>query len=171
MGPDALLLRRTAYGKEANMIEEFETRNPDYRRRVEDSFGDAPFVEHLGIARGDFGLGWCEAMMPLDQFHLQQNGVVHGGAVATLADHTAGSAGTSLIATDEIVLSIGYAIHLLRPGSGNALRCRSEVVRNGSRLIVVQSDVFAENNGRKAHIARATVTLAVVPREHVEQRE
>ncbi len=153
------------------MIDEFKSRNPNYRKRVEDSFGDAPFVGHLGIVRGDFGPGWCEAVMPLDQFHLQQNGVVHGGAVATLADHTAGSAGTSLIAPDEIVLSIGYSINLLRPGSGNALRCRSEVVRNGSRLIVVQSDVFSESDRAEAHIARATVTLAVVPRAHVERRE
>jgi len=93
------------------------------------------------------------------------------GIEMPIADHTAGSAGTSLVGADEIVLSVGYTINLLRPGSGESLRCRSEVVRNGRRLIVTQSDVYARLKGNETHIARATVTLAVVPHEHVERHE
>jgi len=109
--------------------------------------------------------------MPLSPHHLQQNDVVHGGAIATLADHTAGSAGTTLLDPAEIVLSVGYSINLLRPGSGEALRCRADIVRNGRRLIVAQSDVFAVSGDREKPIARAMVTLAVLPREHVGRRE
>jgi uncharacterized protein (TIGR00369 family) len=153
------------------MVEVFVPRDPGFRDRVEDSFHTARFVEHLGISYGDTGPGWCEARMLLTPNHLQQNNVVHGGAVATLADHTAGSAATSLIGSDEIVLSVGYSINLLRPGSGEALRCRGEVVRNGRRLIIAQSDVYAIANDTEELIARATVTLAVLPREHVQRRK
>lgn len=153
------------------MSEDLKPRDPDYMERVESTFQKASFVHHLGIAYHSAGPGWCEATMPLRDHHLQQNDVVHGGAVATLADHTAGSAGTTLIAADEIVLSVGYSISLLRPGSGDALRCRAELVRNGRRLIVVQSDVFARTGDKEKLIARATVTLAVLPNEHVRARK
>jgi uncharacterized protein (TIGR00369 family) len=153
------------------MSESFECRNPDFEKRVEEMYQKARFVRHLGIEFRSCGLGWCEAHMQLFSHHLQQNDVAHGGAVATLADHTAGAAGTSLLDPREMVLSVGYSINLLRPGSGEALRCRAEVVRNGQRLVVAQSDVFAVSGDKEKLIARAVVTLAVLPQDHVDRRE
>lgn len=150
------------------MTELFSPRDTAFHARVAGMFENAKFARHLGVTYVDGGPGWCEARMLVQDHHLQQDEVVHGGAVATLADHTGGAAGISLIAANEIVLSVGYTVSFLRPGSGEALRCRAEVVRNGRRLIVVQSDVYAVKGAEERHIARATVTLAVLPTDHVK---
>jgi uncharacterized protein (TIGR00369 family) len=129
---------------------------------MEEIFSQAPFIQSLGIRLGDLGVGWCETSLALEPRHLQQNGFVHAGVVATMADHTAGASAGSLAPEGKAVLTIEYKINLLRPGTGQALRCRAQVLRPGKRILVAESDVFATDGGVEKHIAKALVTLAVV---------
>lgn len=51
---------------------------------IQGVFADAPFIAHLGIELEGIGTGWCEASLSVQPWQLQQTGVVHAGAVATL---------------------------------------------------------------------------------------
>ena len=84
---------------------------------------------------------------------------MHAGAVATIADHTAGGAACSLVAADEIVLSVEYKINFLRPAASKRLRARADVLRAGQRVTVAESSVFAEDG---TLVAKTLVTLATV---------
>jgi len=140
-----------------------EPRNPDYHAAVRAIFVDASFTDDLGLRHLDDGPGWCEAELALRQRHLQQTGTVHAGVLATVADHTAGGAGTSLVAADEHVLSAEFKINMLRPAVGQRLRCRAEVLKAGRRLSVVEAWVHAHGgSGEPRLVAKATVTLAVI---------
>lgn len=77
--------------------------------------------------------------------------------MATLADHTAGAAASTVIHDDKSVLTANYTIHLLRPGSGEVLTCRGDVVRAGRTLIVTQADVWAD--GKLCAHYTGTMTL------------
>lgn len=138
-------------------------RNPDFRDRVRAIFEAAAFVQHLGIEMTALEPGVCEAALGLRPEHLQQDGVVHAGVIATLADHTAGAAAGSLIAAEDGILSVEFNVHLLRAGRGERLRCRAEVVKAGRTISVAESRVFAEAGGAERLIATATVTLAILP--------
>ena len=141
----------------------FSPRDPQYRNRVRAIFERAAFVQLLGIRMSALEPGACEARLEVRPELLQQDGVVHAGVLATLADHTAGAAGGSLIAADEGILSAEFKINLLRAARGSALRCRAEVVKAGRTLTVADARVYAEGTGPERLVATATVTLVILP--------
>jgi uncharacterized protein (TIGR00369 family) len=140
-----------------------KTQNPNFRENVLRIFEAAPFLSNLGMKLSDLGPGWCESTIAVRPKHLQQDGYIHAGVQATMADHTAGGAGGTLIRHDQTVLTIEFKINLLRPASGDRLRCRAAVLRAGKTIIVAESEVFAWKDGEEKLAAKATVTLAVVP--------
>ena len=145
------------------MAEIFEPANPDYRAVVTSIFNKANFVTSLGIQLGAFGPGWCESSLTLEPRHSQQDGFAHAGLVSTIADHTSGAAAGSLAPAGHTVLSVEFKINLLRPGVGDSLFSRADVLRNGKRIIVTESSVFAVTEASRKLIAKGIFTLAVVP--------
>lgn len=139
-----------------------EPSNPRYKPKVEAIFSEAPFIASLGIRLVDCGPGWCQSELMLKDEHKQQNGYVHAGVTATLADHTAGAAAGTLCDATCKVLTVEYKIHLLRPGIGKAIRCRAEVLRPGRTLSIVESEVFAQSDQEEKLIAKAILTMAIV---------
>ena len=132
----------------------------DIRSQVETVLAAAPFIADLGVTIDDVGPGWLETRLAVVARLRQQHGYVHAGVVTTLADHTAGAAASTLIGADQSVLTADFTVHLLRPASGERLRCRGEVVKPGRRLIVTQADVW----DGEVHCARYLGTMAVVDR-------
>lgn len=145
-----------------------QPQNPDYRQQVEAIFS-APFVAHLGIEFVDCGPGWCETQLVPAAMHLQQDGYVHAGVQATLADHTAGAAAGTLMRADELVLSVEFKIQLLRPAKGALLRCRSDVLRPGRRISAVEAVVHAlpradARDDEAVMVSKLTATMALLER-------
>ena len=141
-----------------------QTQNPDFRRKVQEIFDRAAFIEDVGISVSRLGVGWCETTLAVAPRHLQQNDYVHAGVLATMSDHTAGGAAASVIKEDEVVLSVEFKINLLRPAIGEALRCKANLLKAGRTLIVAESEVFARAGDEEKLVAKATVTLAVISR-------
>jgi uncharacterized protein (TIGR00369 family) len=138
--------------------------NPDWIDSVRRVFADAPFLADLGIVLADCGPGWCEATLAIQPRHLQQTGVAHAGVITTLADHTAGGAATSLLAADTWLLTVEFKVHLLRPGRGETLFCRSEVLKPGRGFHVAESEVYALDAGKRTLVAKLSGTMAVLDR-------
>jgi uncharacterized protein (TIGR00369 family) len=134
----------------------------DYEARTRNIFRQAPFVTEMGIEPREIGPGWCDSQLTILPGHMQHDQVVHAGVLATMADHTAGAASYTLIQADEIVLTVEFKINLLRPATGETLRCRAQVLRPGKMLFVTESEVFARSEEAEKLVAKAIVTLAVV---------
>lgn len=134
----------------------------DEIRRI---FEQAAFIADLGIRLEGLGAGTCETSLELEPRHLQQDGLVHAGVQATLADHTAGAAAATLVGPHEYVLTVEFKINLLRPAAGDRLRCRATVLKPGARIDVVESEVWAEEDGESRLVSKALVTLVVLARE------
>ncbi|MFW6346574.1 MAG: PaaI family thioesterase [Halomonas sp.] len=135
--------------------------NPDFRTEGARILEAAPFIRALGAEASEIAPGLCVTRLAVRHDHQQQDGFVHAGVQATLADHTAGAAGATLIPAGAIVLTAEFKINLLRPALGPELRCVGRVLKPGRTLIVVESEVFGGQGG-EALVAKATVTLAVV---------
>lgn len=132
------------------------------REGVKAIFRNSAFVTGLGIRLADMGHGWCESELAVTQQHLQQDGFVHAGVQATIADHTAGGAAGTLAGPGEMVLTVEFKINLLRPAVGERIRCRAKVLKPGRTIVVAESEVFACRDGTEKMTAKATVTLALV---------
>jgi uncharacterized protein (TIGR00369 family) len=144
-------------------METFKTKNPDFLEMLDWGFREVPFLKHIGVNLLDVGEGWCESEITIEPHHLQQGGYIHAGVVSTMADHTAGGAATTLVAKDEFVLTLDFTMNLLRAAQGKRLRCRSQVLKPGSRFSVVESEVYvAGENGREVLVAKGTFTMAVL---------
>lgn len=141
-----------------------EPRHPDFRNTVEEIFYKANFVRQLGVKLAGIQPGVCETELPILEWHRQQDGFIHAGVQATLADHTAGGAAASMLAPGELVLTSEFKINLLNPASGDLLACRAEVLKAGKTLSIVEAEVFDRHNGAKRLVAKLLATMAVLQR-------
>ena len=134
-------------------------KNPNYQDAVRKIVEGCPFIQYLGMDLKTIGPGWCETEVPIQRQYLQQDGFVHAGVLATIADHTAGMASLSLVPENQIVLTIEFKINILRPAIGDSLKCRAKVLKYGKKITVTESEVFMVNAGEEKLVAKATVTL------------
>jgi uncharacterized protein (TIGR00369 family) len=134
------------------------------RAEAERIFLSAPFVVDIGLRLDSVEAGRCCTSLTLAERHLQQDGFVHAGVQATVADHTAGAAASSLVGPDQYVLTADFKISLLRAAQGPLLTCIAKVLKAGASLTVVESEVYCGPAGDLRLVSKATVTLAVVSR-------
>ena len=127
---------------------------------VREIFYRANFVRDLDIRLEKVSEGTCETSLIVQERLLQQHGFIHGGVIATMADHTAGGAARS-VSGDKDVLTVEFKINYLRPAIGNRLRCTATVLRAGKAVIVAEALVYASNDGKEALVAKLTETLFV----------
>ena len=139
-----------------------DLRDPQALERIRQVFEGVPFLRHLGIRLAGLGPGWGESVLEVGPHLGQAEGYVHAGAVATMADHTCGTAAGTLTRADQTVLTVEFKVSLLRPAVGDSLRCRAEVIRAGSRLVFAEAKVFARGGGEEKLVATFTSTLALV---------
>lgn len=136
------------------------------KNEVERIFSSAPFIADLGLEMVSIESGECRSRLVLANRHMQQDGFVHFGVQATVADHTAGAAGASAARAGQIVLTSDFSLKLLRSAKGTHLECVATVLKAGSSLTVVESEVYCGTADDMRLVSKATVTLAVVsPRE------
>ena len=149
-------------GARAYAYEKFKPFDPNFAERLKGVFDAASFITELGLKPVSVEAGYVVTELTVAQKHLQQNGFVHAGVLATIADHTAGGAASTLIFADKFVLTAEFKINLLRPAKGDKIRCESFVLKNGKTLIVADSYVYTLTGSRQRLVARSTVTLSVV---------
>jgi len=135
--------------------------DPAYSAELKRLF-EAPFIAELGIRLESASPGECTTALVLEPRHLQQDGYVHAGVQATMADHTAGAAAATLMEEGRIVLTVEFKINLLRAAKGERLICRSRVLRAGRQISVVESELFCAGAGEEQLVSKTTATMALV---------
>jgi len=96
---------------------------------------------------------------------LQQNGFVHAGVVAAVADSANGYAALTLAPAGTDVLAVEFKINLLAPAQAASFVARGRVLRAGRTLTVCRADVFGLEAGATAEALVATMqsTIIVLP--------
>ena len=117
------------------------------------------FRELLGIEIEERGGGRALLSFTPKDEHLNDGGIVHGGALATLADCAMGSALASTL-DDEAPLTVEAKINYLEPGKQGVIVAEAHVKRKGSRFTVLEAELYQKETGE--HIAFATATFTTV---------
>jgi len=123
--------------------------DPDFARKVADSFARQGAMAHLGAELTRVEPGAVEIRLPYRPEVAQQHGFFHGGVVATIGDSAGGYAGYSLMPAGSSVLTVEYKINMVAPAKGEALVARGRVVKAGRTLTVCTVEVFALDQGRE----------------------
>ena len=129
----------------------------------DDLIASMPFAAGLGIRLESAGTDETVAVLPWSDAHTTAGGLLHGGALMTLAD-TAGAVCAFLgLPEGARTATTQSGTHLLRAvsgSSGSEVRATARPVHSGRTQIVVQTDV-TDDRGRL--VARTTQTQAVLP--------
>ncbi len=137
----------------------FVPKDPDYERRVRDSFARQTLMATIGAEMAEVGPGSCTLAMAYRRDLCQQHGFHHAGVTTALADSAAGYAAYSLMPPGSSVLTVEYKINLMAPADGERFLARAAVERAGRSLTVVRSEVFAVKNGEEKAIAFMLATM------------
>ncbi len=119
-------------------------RNPDFARLVRESFARQTAMAALGAELVRVGPGEVRIGMAHSPALAQQNGYLHAGVLATLADSACGYAAYTLAPPGTDVLAVEFAIRLLRPARAPRFeaRARVRVLRPGETLTYCECQVF-----------------------------
>ncbi len=88
---------------------------PDFKERVEESFGRQAAMKLIGAELTRCEPGIVEVEMPFREELTQQHGILHAGIISAALDSACGYAALSLMPTDAAVLTIEFKVNLLAP--------------------------------------------------------
>ncbi len=119
---------------------------------------DIGFLEYIGAQMTDFDSGYAQLAFEIRPHHKQHLGVVHGGAIATLADHTGWYAVISELEKGYTSVTIEIKINYLKPAKGDLLRAEARVINRTKRTAFATVELFAKDT----LVAYATGTYAII---------
>jgi uncharacterized protein (TIGR00369 family) len=128
------------------------------------------FIKHCRFEAEGIRRGYFQSRVEIEKCHRQQDGFIHAGVMATMADHTAGYAAFTTVPEDYQILTIEFKVNFLRPAYGERLVCRSRIIREGLQIIIGESEVFDQRGDEEALVAKALVTLMAVHKEKLSSK-
>jgi len=114
-----------------------------------------PFARLLGIEVDSVEPGHAVLSMKLRDDLMRNNGIAHGGAIATLIDSAMAIAIMAQLAENERTVTVDLTINYLRPVSEGTARASARVVRAGKKVITVSAELFGDD-GKLAATAIST---------------
>jgi uncharacterized protein (TIGR00369 family) len=116
--------------------------NEDRVARIHEAFASVPYAKFLGLELGEMKPGEASLHLEVRDELKQNQGVVHGGAVASLIDTASAFAVVTQLEPDERVTTTDLTIHYLRPVTAGRLTATARTVRAGRRLFVLSVEVM-----------------------------
>src|SRR2546423_10269558 len=132
-----------------------EKLDPQKLERARAAFASVPYAKFLGLRLGEIHNGEVSIHLDVRDELKQNQGVVHGGAVASLIDTASAFAVLTEIDVHERVTTTDLTIHYLRPITEGRMAATARIVRGGRRLFVLSVEV---RNDRDVLVATAVTT-------------
>jgi uncharacterized protein (TIGR00369 family) len=121
-----------------------------------------PFSVLVGAQLNALEPGRVELQITVGEIHKQQNGFVHGGVVAYLADNALTYAGGTSLRVP--VVTAEFKINYVRPAVGARLVARAQAVHVGKTQAVCRCEiVMVDGTGDEKLCALAQGTIAALP--------
>ena len=140
----------------------FNALDPQFETRVRLSFGEQRAMATIGASLGRVEPGIVDIVLPFRDELTQQDGFLHAGVVAAVADSACGYAAHSLMPAGARVLSIEFKLNLLAPAVGERIEARARVIRAGRTITVCRADVVAVTAESEKLVATMTGTMMTV---------
>lgn len=100
------------------------------------------FISHVGLVFDKREAGHCVISLPIADLHKNSTGVVHGGAIFTVADTAMGAALFMTLAPDEICATIEIKINFFKPVFEGTLRCEGVLVNKGKSVAYLDASLW-----------------------------
>jgi uncharacterized protein (TIGR00369 family) len=136
--------------------------DPNFETKVRDSFARQGLMTNLGARLTSIHPGEVEIELPWREDITQQQGFVHGAAVAAIVDTACGYASFTLMPANVEVLTVEFKINFIAPAIGDKIIARGRVTKAGKTLTVCSGDAFAVKDGKEKLVATLQATMMTV---------
>ena len=134
----------------------------DLEAKIRAGFDAQSMMATFGASLNSISKGEVAIRAPILEGARQQQGFGHAALTFALGDTAAGFAALSIMEAGADVLTTELKINLIAPAMGDYLEAVGRVIKPGRRLVVVQSDVYAIQDGTRRHIALLTGSMMPV---------
>lgn len=116
-----------------------------------------PFLELLNIGVLEIGDGYARLSMPFHERLKQPFGVMHGGAIFSLADGAVAYAIAGMVDRTKQFVTIEMKMNYLAPVTEGIVEAKAKVLKRG-RIVPADVEVFNENK----LVAKAIATYIIL---------
>lgn len=103
-----------------------------------------PYYSTLGFELQEISNG--EAIFEIQiRKELTQNGMIHGGVLASLVDSTCACAAFSLILPNGYATTIDLQVEFLKTVSNGRLKAKAKCVKSGKNIFFCKAEIWNEN--------------------------
>ena len=122
---------------------------------------ESNFIGHVGLVFDKREPGHCIISLPIGPQHSNSNGVVHGGAIFTVADTAMGAALFLTLAPDEFCATIEIKINFFKPVFAGTLRCEGLLVNKGKSVAYLDASLWVQ----EVLVGKANGSFAIMKRK------
>ena len=137
-------------------------KNPLFRDIIEFTRQKNRFMQYIGFSLTKIEAGYMEGEAPFINALEQQDGLVHGGVIATVADLVTGFAAYSMVEAGNKVVTSDLKVSYFSPGKGQKIFARGWVVKPGKRLQYCEGEIYTVQNNEYQLIAKVLSIMAVI---------
>jgi uncharacterized protein (TIGR00369 family) len=133
-----------------------------YLEQVRKVANNSPYYRLLGMEITEIKKRESRIQMPFKQELTHPYGIVHGGAIASLADSAVAMALISLVEPKDRITTIEFKINFFAPISKGELKAHAKIIHKGSRTAVGDVEVVNEEG---KFVAKAIATYSIMRRD------
>ncbi len=141
---------------------QWESENPEFKNRIETLLQGQHFMHLVGISINEVSEGKVSAQLCMSEKHQQQNGFLHGGVTATLADIVSGLAALTLVSKEVHVVTADLNVSYLYPAVGQMIEAVGWVYKKGKNLNYCEAEVYAITQESRVLVAKSRSIMANV---------
>ena len=129
-----------------------------YLEQVRKVTNNSPYYQLLGMEVMESKEGESKIQMPFKQGLTHPYRIVHGGAIASLADSGVAMALISLVEPTDRFTTIEFKINFFAPVSKGTLEAHAKIIYKGSKTAVGEVEV---KNGEGKLVAKLIATYSI----------
>ena len=130
-----------------------------YLEQVTTVASNSPYYRLLGMEVTEIKERESRIQMPFKEELTHPYGIVHGGAIASLADSAVAMALMSLVEPKDRITTIEFKINFFVPVSKGELKAHAKIIHKGSKTAV--GDVEVINEGGEL-VAKVIATYSIM---------
>ena len=116
------------------------------------------FWKHLGIDLLDVKKGWAKLRLPFSEKLLHPLGIVHGGAIFSLADSAVAMALLGLVGKDEEFTTVEMKINYVSSFKRGEIIAEASILNKGNRIALGDVEIH-DDRGRLVAKSLATYLI------------
>jgi uncharacterized protein (TIGR00369 family) len=133
--------------------------NERYLEQVRKVVNSSPYYRLLGMEVTEIREGESRIQMLFKEELTHPYGIVHGGAIASLADSAVAMALISLVKQKDKIATIEFKINFFVPISKGELKAHAKIIHQGSKTAVGDVEVI---NEKGKMVAKVIATYSIM---------